>query len=538
MNVGEAIVAQLRQWGIKDVFGLSGSSILPLLEALRRQDHIHYWTVRHEESAAFMASAYAKLTGKLGVCLAHAGPGAAHLINGLYDAHKDRYPVLAITGQVARDKMGTSYKQSSDESLMFVGCTGFSRSIAAPQEALEILAAAMRYAIAMNDVAHVSVPSDLLAQPISNTSLYPPEPYLTTPPRVDPTTIDEAVKVLNAAKNPVILMGRGAIKDAQTVQAVAEQLQAPVITSLPAKGCLPETHPLVIGPIGEAGTDAALAAVQSCDVMLVLGSTWWPSQFIPKETRVVQVDLRPTTIGVSHPATVGIVGSIQEVLPKLTEKLASRRPREIPFHPQPFQTGSRDPFPAHPASILARIRQHLPKGAIITVDTGLVTLWYGRAFPARNETTLLSGRWRSMGFALPAALAAKIARPDAPVIALTGDGGFAMTGMEFATAVRYDLAVTVVVFNNGLLGEEAIKQTNANMPIYGMDLTNPDFSAFAMATGGLGFHPQTERELDDALEKALHSKQPSLVDVPTLLAAPPTLTESPQELGESVMAHP
>ena len=534
MTTGEAIVAQLEKWDVDNIFGLSGSSILPILDALRKQGSIHYWTVRHEESAAFMASAYAKLTGKLGVCLAHAGPGAAHLINGLYDAHKDRYPVLAITGQVATGKIGSSAKQSSDESLMFVGCTGFSRQIAAPSEALEILVAAMRYAIAMNDVAHVAVPTDLLAQPIPNESWYAPETYLTCPPQVDPAAIVEAAKIINHGQRPVILMGQGAIKEAQMVQTMGEKLNAPIITSLAAKGALPEAHPLVTGPLGEAGTQASIWAVRAADVLIVLGSTWWPKAFIPTEVPVVQVDIRPTAIGEGHPVDVAVVGSMKEVLPKLTEKLQPRPHQESLSHFHTLETESPDSFPAHPAHILSLIRKHLPKGAIIALDTGLVTLWYGSEFPAENETTLISGRWRSMGFALPAALAAKAAKPNVPVVALTGDGGFAMTGMEFATAVQHNLPVTVIIFNNSILGEEAIKQQKAHFPVYGMSLKNPDFGAFADAAGGQGFHPQTTKELDEAIKQAFHSKRPALVDIPTLFIAPPTLTENVQELTQAM----
>lgn len=467
-----------------------------------------------------MASAYAKLTGPLGVCLVHAGPGAAHLINGLYDAHQDRYPVLAMTGQVATDHIGTSYKQSSNESLMFAGCTGFSRHIASPGEALEILVAAMRYAIAMNDVAHVAIPADVLSQTLPNASLYDPEPYLTTPPHTDPAAIDQAAKIMDLAKNPLILMGQGARQSAKAVLALAEYWHTPVITSLPAKGSLPETHPLVVGPLGEAGTDASLMAIHNADVLLVLGCTWWPAKFMPQEVRVVQVDRRPTAIGSGHPAAVGIIGQVHDVLPALQDKLPPRSRQEQPLG-RPPAAGVSDAFPAHPQAILARLRAHLPDGAVIAVDTGLVTLWYGRTFPARQKTTLISGRWRSMGFALPAAMAAKAAMPDVPVVALAGDGGFAMTGMEFATAVQHHLPITVVVFNNGLLGEEAIKQEKANLPVYGMNLRNPDFAAFAEAAGGLGFRPRTARGLDEALQEAIRSRRPALVDVPTLFAAPP-----------------
>lgn len=530
-NVGQMIVAQLHRWGVERVFGLSGSSILPLIEGLRRDAGVRYVTVRHEETAALMASAYAKFTGRLGVCVAHAGPGAAHLINGLYDARQDHAPVLALTGQISTQKMGTVTKQSSQAELMFGDCVGFSRTVAAPSQVLEIIWAAMRYAISMEDVAHVALPSDILASSgPGSTAIRAPEPFLAPSPAVDLQAIRTASDLLTRAQNPVIVMGRGAISEASNVLALAEKLNAPLITSLFAKGSVPEDHPLVMGPIGEAGTDAARAAASTADAILILGSTWWPASFMPANPTIVQVDLRPTAIGAQHPVQVGLVGPISEVLVEIQKHLspASAERKVTPW--RHAHEAVDDDFPWHPARVMHHLRRHLPSGAIVAVDTGLATLWYGRTFPAQMETTLISGRWRTMGFALPAALAAQAARPDAAVVALVGDGGMGMTGMEFVTAVKYHWPIVVVVLNNAILGEEAARQEKAGTPVFGMDLLNPDFSAFAEACGGVGFHPCNGEELDHALHQAFTGNQPTLIDVKTRYLAPSSLMGGPESL--------
>lgn len=524
MHVGEAIIQQLEQWNVEALFGVSGSSLLPMIDALRRQSTIRYVTVRHEEAAALAASAYAKLTGRPGVCWAHAGPGAAHLINGLYDAHKDGYPVLAITGQVPTDKMGTPYKQAADADLMFVGCTGFSRTVTAASAALPILVEAMRYAVSMGDVAHVAIPSDLLAVDLQDVPLRPWDPFLTIAPQVDSDAVNAAAQLLDGARHPIILMGYGARDEASTVLAMAERMQAPIITSLPAKGSLDEGHPLVCGPIGEAGTSKAAAAVQEADAVLILGSSWWPQQFMPQNARVVQVDVRPTAMGAQHPVDIGIVGRSADVLPALAQRLRARTRAVAPVPAGSEDVGAGDQFPAHPARIMQVLRDQLPRGAVVAVDTGLVTLWYGRCFPARQETTLISGRWRTMGFGVPAAVAAKVARPRAAVVAVVGDGGFGMAAMEFVTAVQHRLPIVVLVLNNGLLGEEAAKQDIAGMPIYGMDLQNPRWAAFAEACGGRGYHPADVSDLAECLRDALTHPLPALIDIPTRFAAPPTLS--------------
>lgn len=526
MNVGEAFVRQLGEWGVDTVFGVSGSSLIPILEAFRRQERVRYVTVRNEESAAFMASAHAKLTGRLGVCVAHAGPGAAHLVNGLYDAHKDRYPVLAITGQVPTEKVGTTYKQAADEDTMFTGCTGFSRQVAAPDEALIILTSAMRYAIVAGDSAHVAVPQDLLAAEFAGSEPVPAPTYLEARPALDGGAVDEIARVLQRARRPVILMGMGARRAADAALALAERLGAAVMTSLLAKGALPEQHPLVVGPVGEAGTEAALAAAKAADVILVLGSTWWPATFMPTSAQVVQVDTRPTAIGAGTPVTIGLVARVEDVLPELLRRVDSR-PGKGADVKRRRDVAPPEAFPAHPALILSLVRTHLPDDAIIAVDTGLVTLWYGRSFPARKERTLISGRWRTMGYGLPAALAAKAACPDRTVVALVGDGGFAMTGLELLTAIQHDLRVTVLIFNNGLLGEEAAKQEKAGLRVFGMDLKHGDWASLAKACGAVGLRPQDVRELDGYLDNALRAPRTTVLDIPTRYVAPPSLIESP-----------
>lgn len=522
MTVADAIAEELALWGGTDVFGLAGSSFLPLLSAVAAQDGLRYHGVRHEEAAALMASAQSKLTGAVGICVAHAGPGAAHLVNGLYDAHKDGVPVLAITGQVPTPQIGTDFKQASEQDLMFSGCAGYSRMVSSPDTALDLLEGALRYAVSAKDVAHLAVPSDLFYARYDGRPPRAAGSHLAPRADVDVEAIAEAAELLRAAKRPIFLLGRGARGCAGEVLELAERLRAAVIPTLFAKGCAREDHPLVQGVLGEAGTDRARAVAAEADLVLILGSTWWPVSFLPQHPTVIQVDVRPTVIGAGHPLRLGITGRVEDVVAELLRKV----PDEGLMPPEAPAVGS-DPGDAdgsiHPEATMRSLRRHLGAGSVIAVDTGLTTLWYGRSFPAEDEVTLISGRWRTMGFALPAAIGAKLARPAATVVALAGDGGFMMTAGELLTAVAERLPIVVIVLQNGVLGEEMVKQQGQGFSEFGIDLTNPDFAKLAEACGAKGYRAKSVHELDEALDLALQADGPTLIDVGTATVAPPTL---------------
>ena len=531
MNVAQRIAQELETFGVRRIYGLAGSSFLPLVEAIAERGALRFVPVAEEASAALMASAEAKLTGGLGVCLAHAGPGAAHLATGLWDAHKDRVPVLALTGQVPTAKIGTNYKQAADLTTLMAGPAGFTAQVASAEEAPWLLTEALRHALTMSDSAHLALPEDLLAQPCGTPGPISAAPYQPAAPRLDLRLAHEAAERLWAAEYPLVIMGRGARGAAGQVLALAEALQAPVITTLFAKGALAEDHPLVLGPLGEAGTDRAAAAARRADVVLLIGATWWPQAFLPQDVDVLQVDRRATAMLAVQPRLTAIVADAAEACEEIRKRLPEgRRP---PYRPVGEDLGEEgEGAGIHPRRIMREFRDAVPEGAVICVDTGLDTLWYGRAFQARSETTLVSGRWRTMGFALPAAIAAKLSRPDAPVVAIAGDGGFLTSMQEFATAVREGLALTVLLLRNGTLGEEQARQVVSGFGGQGlMRVATPDFVRFAQAMGGEGRRARTVEELRHALREAAPARRPMLIDVDTALVWPRTLQPVAGALG-------
>jgi len=530
-TAAEYIVEQLRAWGVRTVFGVTGSAVFPILEALSRRAGLRYVTARHEEGAALMASAHAKLTGELAVCLAHAGPGAAHLIGGLYDAQRDGAPVLALTGEIPEDRWGTTAKQSSAQNLMMADCTGWSRLAVSAAEVPELLLSALRFATAREEVAHLAVPVDVQAAPVGLGRPRPAEPdaYLRRSPAPDEAAVAKAAEILGRARRPGVLVGRGAAGLGTQVLALAERLQAPVAVSLFAKGVVPDDHPLAVGVLGEAGSPYSAQAFADRDAVAVLGSTWWPpAGAVPADAAVVQIDTHAERIGARHSLTLGIAADLAAVLPALTRRLPERPlPAAHGTGKWGWLTAQRwegwDAMPVHPARLMAELRAALPEDTIICVDTGLATLWYGGYFASRHETTLLSGRWRTMGFGLPAALAAKLARPERAVVAICGDGGFGMSLPEILTAAQHGIAVTAVVLNNGTLGEEAAKQAQQGLAVWGTDLGNTDFAAVARAAGLEGVMVAHPEEISAAVRAALASGRPAVVDVPTAFVPTPSL---------------
>lgn len=531
MTAADWIVEQLRAFGVHRVFGVAGAAVFPVLAALSRQNGGAFVGARHEEGAALMASAHAKLTGELGVCLAAAGPGAAHLAAGLHDAQCDGVPVLALTGEAGDDPWGAAARQAEAQTLALAACSGWSRRAATADEVPDLLAAALRFATVRQEVAHLALPLAVQAGLLRSPAPLPPgpAPYLRRFPAPDEAAIAEAAEILGRARRPGVLLGRGAAGLGPQVLALAERLQAPVAASLAAKGVVPDDHPLAVGVLGEAGSPYSAEVFADRDAVAVLGSTWWPpAGGLPTGAAVVQVDTRAERMGWRHPLALGITADLAAVLPALT--------RRLPERPGPAGRGTGkwgwlarqdwagwEGMPLHPARLMAELRTALPQDAVVCLDTGLVTLWYGGYFPARHETTLLSGRWRTAGFGLPAALACKLARPERAVVALCGDGGFGRSLPEVLTAAQHGIAVTAVVLNNATLGEEAARISLQGLPAWGTDLGDTDFAAVARAAGIEGVRVGATEEVSPAVRAALASGRPAVVDVPTTLLPPPSL---------------
>jgi len=520
-NVAGIIIEQLAAWGIKKVFGSIGDDVFYLFDALAHQTDIKFYQVRHEETAAFMASAHAKLTGELGVCLADGGPGTLHLLNGLADAYTDRVPVLAITGQVARKDIGTNVKQYIDQQSLLRPIAAYTTLLCDPAATMQVLESAYRCAVTGRTVAHISVPMDVLPMPCEG-NIIPVPLYLDTHPASSPGVIDEAVKIMEKAHRPVILVGEGGRQAGMLLAELSARWGAGVINTLPGTGAIDRSLPLYIGGLGHAGSPAAAKLLSEADVCLLVGANWWPQKYVPGAIKIIQIAVNPPDIGATTPVSYGLVGETDAVMQQVLNKLKIHPNQEwikkIQQENQNWlnqletETNTQG-TPVHPAAVIRAIQDLAADDAIICLDTGDNTVWFGRVFRPARQRVLISGKWRSMGFGLPAALAAQIDSPGQMVIALVGDGGFTMNMSDFLTAVKYSLPIKVIVMNNSSLSMEKNKMLAGGLVPEGTSLLNPDFAKFSECCGGLGFKVEHSNELKSVLQEALNSNRPAIVDV-------------------------
>lgn len=531
LTVADWVVQCLKSWGIRYVFGLPGDSVIPLLEAIRTEPAVEFISVRHEETAGFMASALAKLTGGMAACLADAGPGAVHLLSGLYDAALDRVPVLALTGEVPAKKIGTHWPQSINHGQLFQDATVFNHTLAAPEQAVGAVWTALRQAWSQRGVARVGLPKDL--QGVIVSGQLPPLPHWLKGPlqRVSDELLQRAADLLQQAERPVLFAGQGARDHAAPLLQLAERLSAAVVHTLPAIGILPWDHPHNLGVIGKFGTPAAARIISEADVLFVVGSTWWQPQYLPLQARYIQLDTDRTRIGAVFPAELGLVGDAGDALRRLADRVAKRynpawmremtaarsefwsRVDAVSALPAAAGGGGRDPDAIRPEQVIRALAGVLPRDAIVSLDVGDNTFWFSQQFRGNGQRVVLSGHWRSMGFGLAGAMASKLVQPQRPALALVGDGGFGMGMIEFTTAVRHNLALAVVVMNNGAYGEEAHNQQRMGVPAFGSSFHNPDFAAYARACGGAGYTVRDAAELVPTLQQALAGGKPCVIDV-------------------------
>jgi pyruvate dehydrogenase (quinone)/pyruvate oxidase len=519
-TVADHVVSQLAEWGVQRVYGVLGDANLALLDALSRQRKVQYIACRTETVAALMASGEAKLTGNLGVCTATSGPGAALLLAGLGDATLDQVPVLAVTGQVPREKLGTGAKQELDQQLLFQAVTSYS-VLSADARGLPLqLHLAMRTAVEQGGVGHLAVPKDVWSMPVSD-PVFPPPPAKWKP-EISPRNVTTAAEWLNQARRPVLLVGRGGERAGQQIALMAERLDAPVIVTMPARPVIPNDHPLFVGGLGQAGSEPSTVLLNEADVCLVLGATWWPKTEIPRHIPIIQVDTDPRAIGRVVPVTVGMTGEVEAVVPALSGQLQQRdraewraRVRQLreEWERRLVDEVSQNGVPIAPQRVIRALSRCVAEDAVMAVDTGDHTLWFNRIFQSRRQEILISGRWRTLGFALPAAMAAKLVYPDRQVVALAGDGGVMTTIADLVTATHYGLDITLVVMNNGSYAMENNRMQLAGFSTMGSETVNPDFSALAVACGGEGFVVEQPEDLEPVLQRALATPVPTIVDV-------------------------
>ncbi|KEQ26220.1 thiamine pyrophosphate-binding protein [Paenibacillus tyrfis] len=526
LSVSQFVLEQLKAWKVERIYGVIGDANLSLLDELGKQNAIWYVSCRHESAAALMASAEAKLTGRTAVCLATSGPGVTNMLNGLADAAMDRAPVLALSGQVETANIGTRTKQYVDQQKLNAAIAGKSELVANADALPELMEQALVRGLLQGQVTHLSIPKDLYPVKVKG-GIKPYSAHLHQPLAAPDSEIAELAAILASAERPVLYIGRGVKQTAEDVLQLAEKLSAAVITTLPARPLFPNDHECYAGGLGQAGSEASSVLLAESDLIVILGATWWPDDYVPTQARIVQVDWNREAIGLGHPLHKGVVGDLGQIVPQLAaaghisakDRSAWRaRVRDVctGWKRQIEDEARADGTPIPPQRVMKTIADHVSDHAIVAVDTGNHTLWFNRIFQAKaGQDILISGRWRTLGFALPAAIAAKLCYPDRQVIAVAGDGGVVQTLMEFQTAAEQQLPIVLVVFNNSAYAMEQDRMNVAGMNLTGSALQPPDFAAIAEACGGSGYRASSAAEFEQSLTKALIGSKPALIDVRT-----------------------
>jgi pyruvate dehydrogenase (quinone) len=487
-TAADILIDTIQDWGVDVVFGRPGDGINGIMESLRqRQDRIRFVQVRHEESAAFMACAYAKYTGKLGVCLATSGPGGLHLLTGLYDAKLDRQPVLAITGHHYHDLIDTYAQQDVDLDRVFADVAVYTTRIMGPSHVENVADLACRSALSEPGVAHLNFPVDLQEQKGGtrskrNVPRHTSDVFARGARLPAEEDLRRAADVLNAGSRVAILAGQGALGAMEQLEQLADTLAAPIVKPLLGKAVVPDDSPYTTGGIGLLGTRPSQEALEGCDTLFLIGTSFPYIESYPKaaQARGVQLDIDPVRIGLRYPVEVGLVGDTRRSLERLLPLLRRKVDRGFLEQAQAGmkgwwqlmeEQGTRQDTPMKPQVVAWELGKRLSDSAIVSADSGTITTWFARQIPVRRgQQHSLSGTLASMGNGLPYAIAAQIAYPERQSVAFVGDGGFSMLMAEFATAVKYRLPVKVIVVKNDTLGQIKWEQM--------VFLGNPEYAGF------------------------------------------------------------
>jgi pyruvate dehydrogenase (quinone) len=533
-TAADVLIEDLLHWGVEVIFGLPGDGINGIMESLRRAEKsIRFIQVRHEEAAAFMACAYAKYTGKLGVCLATSGPGGIHLLNGLYDAKLDGQPVLAITGHPFHDLVDSHTQQDVALDRLFADVACYNVRVMGPEHVSVVTHLACRTALARRGVAHLNFPVDFQSMAVKdrcrserNVKNHAETAVNARRGGVPPLAeLERAAEVLNCGKRIVILAGQGALNATDELIELAAKLRAPIVKALLGKACVPDDSPYTTGGVGLLGTRPSQEAIEECDTLLLVGTSFPYLEFYPKpeQARGVQIDCDPARIGLRFPVEVGLAGDARETLQVLLPLLEQKTERDfldraqdgmVAWRKLMAERGTRRDKPMKPQVVAWEIGRAIDDDAIISCDSGTVAVWFARQIPVRRgQMHSLSGTLASMGNGLPYAIAAQIAYPERQCIAFVGDGGFTMLMGEFATAVKYRLPIKIFIIKNNSLGmikwEQMVFLGN---PEFGCDLQPIDFAAFARSCGGHGFTIEDPENCAEIVQRALATPGPVIVE--------------------------
>jgi thiamine pyrophosphate-dependent acetolactate synthase large subunit-like protein/rubredoxin len=523
-TVSEVLIDQLAEWGVSYVFGVPGTSTLGVVDAVRKNPKVKYIQVRHEQVAAFMASAYGKLTGHVAACLSVSGPGTTNLATGLYDASLDHSPVLVLSGMVARQFIGPGSIQEIDQYSYFEPICVFNKILMSEDQTTMLATLAVKHALLDRGVSNIGLPNDVQKLPYDAEI----EPFEGRIPSlafaVEDSLVEKAARVIDEAERPVIVAGFGARGQGNKLHALADKISAPIATTFRAKGVVDESFPLCVGCHGGLGSTASAELVQKADLLVVIGSSFSDLTLLP-EKKTVQIDINMKNIAKRHPVEVGLLGNSAVLIPRLTEKVQERIDREYlaeiaelkqEWLNQLEREADSTAKPIRPQYIMKVLTEKLADNAVISLDVGENCWWFGRNFQMKKtQKMVMSGLLGSMGFGLPGAMAAALAYPDRQIVCITGDGGFTMVMPDFLTVLKYKLPVKVFVMNNKSLGMIKQEQKVEGYESWQTELQDFSFADYAEQSGGLGLKVTQPTELESTVEKALSSIKPAIVDIDT-----------------------
>lgn len=540
-TLSDQVVQILVDANVEWAAGVPGDAIDLILASIHRRDDIEFYLTRHEEAAGFMASAQAKLTGKMGVVLACQGPGAAHMLEAMYDAKMDKVPMLVITGQVESAMIGTNTVQEIDQLSLFNDATCFNREVRSANNLIDVLQLAIQTAQVKKGVAHVSIATDVLRENaidrMPNTAAYN-MPYQMYPA---PEVLQKAADILNQYKNITILYGGGCLHAKEALLHLASLLSAPMVHTVRSKDIIDNNHPNYSGGIGFKGSKNGCNFVKNCDALLVVGCSFAWREFYPESAPIIQIDNDPQRIGIRSKVEVGLLGDAKATMTALAQLIEPKEPNPFLLEAQKShqktiieldkQATIKNDNQKLTSPVLTHIiSKNLAEDAIITVDAGTVSVWANNWLRLNGKQRLIgSTELGTLGFGMPAAIGCQLASPNKQVVALCGDGGFQMTMGDFSTAVKYQLPITVVIYNNHAYHFIELEQMKEGVAQCYTKLNNPNYALVAQAFGGEGWLVEKPSEIEPAIKAALNSNKPSIVDVqvdPNELIKPNKITLS------------
>lgn len=538
--VGDVVIDTLHSLGVKRIYGVVGDSLNAVTDALFKQPDMTWVHTRHEEAAAFAAGAEAQLTGKLAVCAGSCGPGNLHLINGLYECHRNRVPVLAIAAHIPSAEIGGNYFQETHPQILFKDCSYFCELVSSAEQMPRMLNMAIQTAISMRGVAVLVLPGDIALQEACMTEL---ANFHESFPQIIPAAAQlyQIAEILNSSKRTTIFCGVGAQGAHAELLNLCETLKSPMVHTLRGKEHVEYDNPYDVGMTGLIGFSSGYYAMEACDTLLLLGTSFPYRQFYPSDARIIQIDLEGKNLGLRCNVELGMVGdvkqTIQALLPLLTKKTDSSHLEKSVNHYHKARkeldelaTGTPGKKLIHPQYLAKLISDKSTDNAIYTCDVGTTTIWAARYLKMNGKRRLIgSFNHGSMASALSQAIGAQATYPDRQIVAMCGDGGFSMLMGDFITLTQAKLPVKVIVFNNGTLGFVELEMKATGFLDNGTELINPDFAAMANAMGIKGIRVEDAGDLASALNQAFAINGPVLIDVVTNrqeLSMPPTITAS------------